>query len=166
MSFTGKSDLTSIQAITNDGFWIDASMQDLITKYRIPAEYDNDTIKWGLSLAVIRINEKLERVKQVILAMPYSDFDAYLNAHSHPVVGSELLQVHYEAAIYSYAKALLLQQFATMNRREIAENQAKESAQTEQYWLDESEKSVAAILRAFFPDDDFSSTANVHVSLI
>lgn len=166
MSLTGKPSLTTELPISNDGFWLDASMADLMSKYRIPSEYADDTIKWGLSLSVVRVNEQLERVKQAILLLPFATFEDYLASNSMPVVGSELLQVHYEHAIYSRAKAFLLQQFSTMNRRKDAENQAKESEETEQYWLDESAKSVAFLLRQFFPDESFISKANVHVALI
>lgn len=166
MSLTGKPSLTTDALISNDGFWLDVSVADLMSKYRIPSEYADDTVKWGLALSIVRVNEQLERVKHAVLLFPFATFEDYLNSHSKPVVGSELLQVHYEHAIYSRAKAFLLQQFSTMNRRKEAENQAKESEETERYWLDESAKSVAFIMRQFFPDESFISKANVHVALI
>jgi len=166
MSLTGKPSLTTASPITNDGFWRDVSMADLMSKYRIPSEYADDTIKWGLSLAVIRVNEALERAKTVMQDDGFATFDDYLTAHPNGVADSELLQIHYEAAVYSRAKANLLQQFSTMNRRKDAENEAKESEQVEQYWLDESASSVAAILSTFFPLEFFAGKADVHVSLI
>jgi len=166
MSLTGKPSLTTASPITNDGFWIDVAMADLMSKYRIPSEYADDTVKWGLSLAVIRVNEQLDRIKQAILLMPFTTFELYMDSNSMPVVGSELLQVHYEHAVYSRAKAFLLQQFSTMNSRKVAENEAKESEQTEQYWLDESAQSIAFLMRTFFPAESFVSKSNVHVSLI
>lgn len=166
MSLTGKPSLTTASPITNDGFWLDVSMADLMSKYRIPSEYADDTIKWGLSLAVIRINEKLARAKAEMISLGSDTFADYLSAHSTPVAEGELLQIHYEAAVYSRAKALLLQQFKTMNRRTIAENEAKESEQTEQYWLDESQKSIASIMGWFFPTETFMTNANVYVGLI
>lgn len=166
MSLTGKPALTTASPITNDGFWSDVSMADLMSKYRIPAEYADDTIKWGLSLAVVRVNEQLTRAKAAMALLGFVTFDDYLAGNAMPVVGSELLLVHYEAAVYSRAKAFLLKQFSTMNSRKIADNDAKDSDEVEQYWLDESAKSVAFILRQFFPDEDFSTNANVYAALI
>jgi hypothetical protein len=160
MSLTGKPSLTTAAPVANDGFWPDLSLSDLMSRYRIPSEYADDTISWGLSLALVRVNEQLERAKQAVLVMPFETFTAYLES------SSAALKVHYEHAIYSYAKAFLLQQFSTMNRRKEAENMAKESSETEQYWLDESKKSVAAILRHFLPGEEHSTKANFFVGLI
>lgn len=166
MSLTGKPSLTTASPITNDGFWPDVAMADLMSKYRIPSEYADDTIMWGLSLAVIRVNEQLQRAKSLMLSQAFATFEDYLAANSSPVVNRELMQVKYEHAVFSRAKAFLLKQFVTMNRRPVAENEAKESEQAERYWLDESQQSIACLLKAFFPDDDFIRKSNVYVELI
>jgi hypothetical protein len=165
MSLTGKPSLTTAAPVANDGFWLDLKLSDLMDRYRIPSEYADDTISWGLSLAIVRVNEDLERAKQVVLAMPFETFTEYLESMTI-LYGEPALKVHYEHAVYSYAKAYLLQQFSTMNRRKEAENMAKEAPETEQYWLDESKKSVAAILRKFFPNEEHSTKANFYVELI
>ena len=165
MSLTGKDELTTAAPITNDGFWSDTSMADLMNKYRIPSDVPDDTIKWGLSLAVIRVNEKLQAAKDVILSLPYATFEAYLTANSTPVAESELLQMHYEHAVYSRAKAFLLQQFATIRRKDSQED-SKESEQTEQFWLDESAKAIAAIMTVFFPTESFTGNSDVYVELL
>ncbi len=165
MSLTGKPTLTTAAPVTNDGFWLDLSLGDLMDKYRIPSEYADSTISWAMSLAVIRLNEQLDSVKQAVLAMSFSTFTAYLDSKT-TLYGEPALKVHYEHAVYSYAKAFLLQQFSTMNRRKQAENDAKESEDTEQYWLDESMKSVASLMRNFFPEESHSTKANFYVELI
>jgi hypothetical protein len=165
MSLTGKPSLTTAAPVANDGFWPDLSLSDLMDRYRIPSEYANDTISWGLSLALVRVNEQLDRAKNNVLTMPFETFDAYLESMTI-LYGKPALTVHYEHAVYSYAKAFLLQQFSTMNRRKEAVNEAKESAETEQYWLDESKKSVAAIMRKFFPGEEHSTKANFYVELM
>ena len=166
MSLTGKPSLTNASPITNDGFWPDVEMADLMSKYRIPSEYADDTIQWGLSLAVIHVNEKLGRIKQLILSEAVETFEDYMQANSSPIFNRELMHVQYEHAVFSRAKALLLKQFVTMNRRQIAENEAKESKQTETYWLDQSQASVASLMKAFFPDEDFMRKSNFHVVLL
>ncbi len=166
MSLTGKPDLATAAPIANDGFWLDVSTADLMGKYRIPAEYVGDVITWGLTLAVVRVNNYLQRAKLEMITLGFATFEDYLAANSHTVGGFEVMQMHYEHAVYARAKAALLQQFNSMNRRDKAENQAKESEETEQYWLNESAASIAAINKAIFPLEDFSTSANVHVALI
>jgi len=161
---TGKPDLTTANPITNDGFWSDVDVAKLLVKYRVPSEYANDTITWGLSLAVIKVNEKIERVKTIISLLGHATFVEYITDNPNEVVGMDLLEAHYEHAVYSRAKAFLLQQFKTMNRREIAENEAKQSAETEQFWLDESQKSIASILDIFFPLESHPRKSGFYVS--
>lgn len=166
MSLTGKPALATAQPIANNGFWLDVSTADLMSKYRIPAEYAGEVITWALTLAVVRVNNYLQRAQAEIITLSFATFEAYLTANSQQVGGYEIMQTHYEHAVYARAKAALLQQFNSMNRRDQAENAAKESEQTEQYWLDESAASIAAINKAIFPLETFSANANVHVALI
>jgi len=166
MSLTGNPTLTTSQPLVNDGFWLDVAVGDLISKYRIPSEYADDTIKTGLLLAIVRVNEKLKRAKDEMIVLGYNTFQLYLNNNSNSVAGAELLHIHYEHAVFSRAKAFLLQQFKTMNRRDVAENEAKESEETEQFWLDESAKSIAAIMMEFFPTETHVANNDVYVSSI
>ena len=141
-NYTGKPELTTAEAITNDGFWSDLAMADLMAQYRIPSEYADEVIKDGLILAMIEINRQLRAVKAVLL-LDFADIDAYTTAHSEQIGGVEVFVKKYQEAVFSYAKALLLQQFKTMNRKPEAENQAKESPETETYWLNKSGAAVA-----------------------
>jgi hypothetical protein len=166
MSLTGRTAQTTQITLEGDGFWPALSIGDLLGKYRIPSDYADSTVETGLLMGMIRTHESLERVKAKIQEDGHATFADYLTANPLPVGGSELLQIHYEHAAYSRAKAHLLQDFKTINRREVAENEAKESEQTEKFWLDESTKSVAAILRHFFPGEVFHNSANLHVELL
>jgi len=94
----------------------------------------------------------------------YNTFQLYLDNNSNAVAGAELLHIHYEHAVFSHAKAFLLQQFKTINRRDVAENEAKDSEETEQFWLDESTKSIAAIMFEFFPTETHVANNNVHIA--
>ena len=166
MSLTGRTAQTTQSTVENDGFWPAISIGDLVGKYRIPSDYADSTVETGLLLGIIRINERLMAVKAAILADGHATFAEYLTANSLPVGGSELLQIHYEHAVCSRAKAHLLQDFKTISRREAAENEAKESDNTEQFWLDESARSLASILDHFFPDETHHNSANLHVGMI
>ena len=163
MSLTGKPGLTTVADIANDGFWLDVSMAELMNRYRLPSEYADDTIKTGLTLAIIRVNEKLVRAKAAILLLGFATFADYVTANPKPLAGDDELNIDYKHAVYCRAKAFLLQQFKTMNRKAVAENEANESEETEEFWLDESKKSVAVIMKVIFPDEFHTAKSGFNV---
>lgn len=177
MSLTGKPQLTTNAPMPNDGFWPLLVVGDLVNKYRIPAEYDDGVISWGLSLAVVRVNQQVNAAKvqclvpkiiDTSLPLPatYASLEAYAAAHSYQVDDEEVIVRQYKHACYSMAKAYLLQQFNTMNRRTQAENNKKEGQDTETYWLNEAQAAINYILKAIVPGVDTVSDFGVHVALI
>ena len=166
MSLTGKPSLTTSSFFTNDGFWPDLNLGELMDRYRIPAEYADDTIQWGLTLAVVNVNLELEAVKFALIDLGYTTAEAYINAHPKPLNDSDAFLIQYTMAVFSYAKAYLLQQFNSMNRRANAENAAKEAPETERYWLDQSAKAIAQLFARVVPAEQKSSVAGAHVRLI
>jgi hypothetical protein len=167
MSLTGKPALTTAAAITNDGFWPDLALGDLLTKYRIPAEYADDVIKTGLMMAILRVNDQLEAVKAAIVALGFTTLADYASVHhTREVGGINALQLQYEHAVFARAKAGLLKQFNTLNRKPEAENAAKESNDTEQYWLDESQGCIKAFFDLIVPASNTLGKANARVVLL
>lgn len=166
MSLTGKPSLTTAAPFVNDGFWPDLSIGDLMDKYRIPSEYADDTIQWGLTLAVVNVNLELEPVKAEIIALGHASLSDYNAAQPEPLNSEQVTNIHYQHAVYSYAKAYLLQQFNTMNRRDNAANAAKEAPETEQYWQDQSARAVQKLFAKFLPTEFKPATALAHVALI
>lgn len=151
MSLTGKSSLTTTVALANDGFWPTLMLGDLMDNYRIPAEYADGVIKTGLTLAMIRVNDKLSKVKFALIADGYASLADYTTAHPEPINESDVFTEHYKNAVFARAKAGLLKNFATINRRPQADNQAKEGDDTETYWLDESQASIAEVFKRVLP---------------
>ena len=152
MSLTGKPSLTTPSPFTNDGFWFDLDIGELMDKYRIPAEYADDTIKWGLTLALVNVNLDLEAVKFALIDLGYTTADAYVLANPRDISDSDSFTITYTHAVYSYAKAFLLQQFNSLNRKPTAEAAAKEAPDTEQWWRDQSAKAVAQLFARVLPD--------------
>ena len=75
--------------------------------------------------------------------------------------------MQYRAAIGGLAKAFLLNQFNSLNRKPNAEAAMKEAPETEQFWKDQSAKSVSAIIAQVLPDHDLvPANDGVHFSLI
>jgi hypothetical protein len=166
MSLTGKPDLTTLVTVTNDGFWPDLSLGDLMSKYRIPPEYDDNVIKTGVMLAIVRVNSLLTPVKLAVLAMPYQTFVEYVAARQpYAVDGAAVLQLYYENAVSARAKAVLLKQFNSLNRKPGADNNEGEDG--EQYWLDESQTSIKALFNAVLPlDVSVSGKAGVYAGML
>jgi Phage head completion protein (GPL) len=164
MSLTGKPDLPQARPVLNDGWWPNLQVGDLISQYRIPAEYDQDVIVTGIRMAILHVNRRLKEVKTA-LAADYLTFAAYV-ADKGNVDGKPSLELHYANAVYSTAKANLLQQFNSMNRRPNAEAAAKEAPEMESHWLDQAEASIAEIIRAAIPGSTPVSDHGVYVGLL
>jgi hypothetical protein len=167
MSLTGKPALTTEAPVENDGFWPSLAIGDLLNRYRIPSEYADDVIKTGLMMAMIRVNDQLEDVKAAIIALGFTTLDEYASVHHiREVGGINALQLQYEHAVFARAKAGLLKQFNTLNRKPEAENAAKESDETEQYWLDESQGCIKAFFDLIVPASNTLGKANARVVLL
>jgi len=166
MSLTGKPALTTSAPVTNDGFWPTLMIGDLLDNYRIPSEYADGVIQTGLTMALINVNAKLAAVKATLILGGYANLAAYTTAYPEALNGKQVLEELYKHAVYARAKAGLLMQFAAINRRPQAENQAKESDDMETYWLDESQAAIAEFFRRFLPLETVMSKANTLAVLI
>lgn len=164
-SYTGKPELTILEDIANDGFFPALKMADLVTGYRIPSEYDNNVIKDGLMTAMIDVNQQLASFKALII-VNHATLASYCVAHSQQIGGVEVLVKKYQEAVFCYAKALLLQQFKTMNRKETAENLAKEAPDIEKDWKIRSYDAVIFMLNKVGISENPSSRVAPHVVLI
>lgn len=166
MSLSGKPSLTTPAPFNNDGFWFDLDTGEFLSQYRVPGEYADDTIQWGLTLALVNVNLDLEPVKFAIIDLGYVTADAYVLANPVDMGDTDQLIVQYKHAVYANAKAWLLQQFNSMNRKPNAENAAKEAPDTEQWWLDQSAKAIAQLFAQFLPLETKTANRGVHAVLI
>jgi hypothetical protein len=166
MSFTGKPALTSLAAVSNDGFWPSLEMADLLNQYRVPSEYADDVIKTGLTMAIVRVNTKLADVKTAIKDLGHSSLANYAAVVDSEVNGQDVLALNYRHAVFCRAKAFLLKQFNTLNQKPEAENAAKTADETEQWWLNESQGAIAFLSNFVLPDLAVSGKASVYVALI
>ena len=166
MSLSGKPSLTTLAPLSNDSFWPDLAMSALVEKYRIPPEYADNVIETGLVLAMIRVNEQLNPVKLAIEGLGFQTLDGYTDAHILLINNTPVLLTHYQHAVFCFAKAFLLKQFNSLNRKAEAESAAKESEQTEQFWLDQSQASIKSLFGVVLPNEAIASQANVYVAAL
>jgi hypothetical protein len=140
--WTGKSDSYLTTIVVNEAFYPDLSLGDLQRDYRIPAEYETETVQEHLRLAMMEINEALTE-QQVIWIDAGA---ATLVAVAAPTMDSiSTLIINYRRAVFCKAKALLLQQYASMAQRDVAENIGKDSMETQQHWQSESRAALRVL---------------------
>ncbi|KPG92925.1 head protein [Pseudomonas sp. RIT-PI-q] len=142
MSFSGKPTTFVDQAVENDGFWPNLSLAEFQKGYRLPAEYLVDMLVTDLTTAMIDVNGDLAKRKA-----------AWQNAGVTTVESADPLVLPertfhaatYKRAVYCRAKASLLTQFATVARRESAENTGKELPERGETFLEFSQQAVRSL---------------------
>jgi len=142
MSFSGKPTTFVDQAIENDGFWPDLSLAEFQKGYRLPAEYLVDMLVTDLTTAMIEVNRDLARRKSQWLNVGITTVES-----ADPMVLPErtFQAATYKRAVYCRAKASLLTQFATVTRRESAENTGKELPERGETFLEFSQQAVRSL---------------------
>lgn len=164
MSLTGKPAETEDGVIANDGFFPDFVLSEFLRPYRIPTEYDNEALINAIVLGIVEINKKLAPVKAAKTAEGFSTLDDYLDAQDEARVNGQFeLVIIYQKAVFSWAKAMLLQQFNGMNRRNPAtENDTAAAMNTTDYWLDQSTSARYQFLAAFGLESSENAVRDAH----
>ncbi|PAU55216.1 head completion/stabilization protein [Pseudomonas sp. PICF141] len=142
MSFSGKPTTFVEQAIENDGFWPDLSLAEFQKGYRLPAEYLVDMLATDLTTAMIEVNCDLAKRKAA-----WQNAGVTTVESADPMVLPERTfhAATYKRAVYCRAKASLLTQFATVTRRESAENTGKELPERGETFLEFSQQAVRSL---------------------
>jgi len=145
MSFSGKPTTLVDQAIESDGFWPGLSVTEFQKGYRLPAEYLVDMLVTDLTTAMIEVNTDLANVKTILQVAGVSNLEAAAGADT-PAQWSYAYKVMlYKRAVYTRAKASLLTQFATVIRRDSAENLGKEAPERKETFLEFSQQAVRSL---------------------
>lgn len=142
MSFSGKPTALVDQDIENDGFWPDLSVSEFQKSYRLPAEYLVELLVDGLTLAMGEVNMDLAKRKE---AWQAAGIENLISANTQLLRERNFYAQQYKRAVYCRAKAFLLQQFATVNRRAEAANLAKEAPELHEQFLAFSQQAVRLI---------------------
>ena len=142
MSFSGNPTTFVEQAIENDGFWPDLSVAEFQKGYRLPAEYLVAMLVTDLTTSMVEVNIDLAKLKAQWSAAGVSSVES-----ADPMVLPErtFQAATYKRAVYTRAKASLLTQFATVTRRESAENTGKEQPERAETFLAFSQQAVRSL---------------------
>ncbi|NHN70583.1 head completion/stabilization protein [Pseudomonas fluorescens] len=145
MSFSGKPTTFVDQTIENDGFWPNLSVSEFQKGYRLPAEFLGDLLTDALTIAMVEVNKDLTAAKATLQASGVSNLTAVAGVETPAGWGFAHKAMLYKRAVYCRAKASALQQFATVTRRESAENTGKEAPEREDTFLAFSQSAVRAL---------------------
>ncbi|MDR2308871.1 MAG: head completion/stabilization protein [Paucimonas sp.] len=142
MSFSGKPTTVSDQTIENNGFWPDLSLAEYQKAYRLPGEYLGETLVTHLTVAMAEVNQDLHK-----LMTSWQDLGMTAVATADPMLLPERkLKVDlYKRAVYCRAKAASLADYATVTRRDVAENTGKEAPERAETYLAFSQSAVRAL---------------------
>ncbi|MBC3957690.1 head completion/stabilization protein [Pseudomonas triticifolii] len=142
MSFSGKPTVLMDERVQNDGFWPDLSVSEFQKGYRLPAEYLVELLTAELTMAMVEVNTDLAKKK----AQWQDAGVSRVESADTTVLPERTYQAAlYKRAVYTRAKATLLTQFATVNRRESAENVGKELPERSETFLAFSQAAVRAL---------------------
>lgn len=133
MSFSGFSDqIDKVKTIPNIPFWPDLNISQFQADYRLPGEYRESMLEDRLKLAMIWANTQLEGWKKEQVTDGVVSLGEVPVGES-PAWGSPLVLL-YIRAVSCHAKALLLEDYATVMRKSDAVSDAKESEDTVEKW--------------------------------
>jgi len=142
MSFSGKPTTVVEQIIENNGFWPDLSLAEYQKAYRLPGEYLGEVLVTQLELAMGEVNADLQKLmtswKSIGITEVATADPLLLEERSYKVK-------LYKRAVYCRAKATALTDFATVTRREVAENTGKEAPERADTYLAFSQQAVRAL---------------------
>ncbi|MEZ6853137.1 head completion/stabilization protein [Halodesulfovibrio aestuarii] len=156
-AFSGHTSTASTAVVQNDGFWPEISVAEFQEIYRLPRDYAEPLLVNHLKLGVVWANRQLAEWKREVIMRGHGSLASMPEDEQGGALGDETTALlHYKRAVFSYAKALLLPQFATINRREAARNEARESEETTENFLAYAEQAIA----------DFLGSGRVDVELI
>ena len=139
MSFSGKPTTLVEQQIDNDGFWPDLSVSEFQKGYRLPGEYLGEMLAADLKAAMVEVNNDLAKCKA---KWQLTGVSCVESADPTVLLNPAFKAATYKRAVYCRAKSSLLTQFATVVRRDSAENLGKELPERSETFLAFSQQAV------------------------
>lgn len=111
--------------IANDGFFTNLNLKEFTTMFAIPSTIENELLTAKLLLAMDDVNQKLGGFKSENVAL---GFNTLLDVPSDQLGGESAKVMQYKQAVYSAAKAALINTSVSLARKAEAENSAATAA--------------------------------------
>ncbi len=141
--FTGKSETYLNTSIANDGFFPDLVLGDFQRDYSIPTKYEQETVTDKLLISIARINDQLEEKQEL---WELDGFETLEAVPAKTVNEISIQIIRYKEAVFSYAKGLLIAEFASINRKDSALNITTDIEPIDTRWKTRSSKAVRRLL--------------------
>lgn len=133
------------QTIENNGFWPNLSLAEYQKAYRLPGEYLSETLVTQLFMAMGEVNADLARVEAALKEAGVLNLEAMADPMTVQGWGYSFKLGLYKRAVYCRAKATALNDFATIGRREVAENTGKEAPERTETFLAYSQQAIRTL---------------------
>ena len=111
------------------GFWPVVATGKFYEEYRLPAELPEKVVEGHLIQAIIRVRKALDAWRQTQVLAGYS---ALTEVPQETVDNKGEKELLWERAVYCEAKAEILRESVTVDRKKDAENAAKSAPETEE----------------------------------
>ena len=131
------------QAVTNDGFFPDLSLEFFASNFGVPTDISNDQLKNVLLIAMGQVNQGLADFKA---EKQSAGVTRLVDISNEEIGGTNLKQLHYMQAVYSKAKAHLVREQIALDRKPNAESQAKTSGELVTYYETQASAGIANVL--------------------
>lgn len=142
MSFGREVQQISGETVKNTDFFPDIDLGEFQEQMRIDSEYRIGAIKRRVRLSINHVNKELKEQQKAWTEEGHATLQ---EVPAEPVDDESPLVFEYLNAVYSHAKAYLMQDYKTMSRREEAENEAKDSSSTFDSYLADCRDSIKAL---------------------
>lgn len=126
--------------IVAGNFWPDVTTGEFRDLYRIPAELPQNTVVDHLRLAAVRVRAALKSWASLQEAATLVEVD------QEEIDGTGELVMLWRRAVYCDAKAEILRETVTVDRRAEAENAAKSAPETEEKYREFSQDAIRQIV--------------------
>lgn len=142
--FSGRTAQKLSRTVANGAFWPELELGELQEQYRIPSEYREQTILHQTILAAIEVNRELNQERCQWVRNGWATLqDVPAEEMGDGEVALHELTLLYKQAVYALAKAKLLANYASANRRDrVAEHPAREGEETYELFIAQSTDAI------------------------
>lgn len=131
------------KSFSSEAFFPDIDTDPFWKQYRLPGELPEELIDDCLIRAIDEANERLNNWKEARVLEGYA---ALADVPSKKVNDISTKLAQYARAVYCLAKAEILKETITVDRKEVAENTAKTSEETEDKYREFAGKAIRYIM--------------------
>ena len=145
--FSGRTSQKLNRTVDVGAFWPALELGELQEQYRIPSDYREETILHQTILAAVEVNRELseERCQWV-----RNGWDSLAEVPAEEMGSGDgalhELVLLYKQAVFTLAKAKLMANYASMNRRDRqAEHPTREGEETYEMFVQQSQEAIRLI---------------------